>query len=43
LEIEVHNNPAEALSDKDQALRPEEFAVLAQQIFNLRKYMEGVA
>lgn len=43
LEIEVHNNPAEALSDKDQALRPEEFAVLAQQIFNLLKYMEGVA
>jgi 3-deoxy-7-phosphoheptulonate synthase len=39
--IEVHHNPAEALSDKDQALRPEEFSVLAQQIFNLRKYMES--
>jgi 3-deoxy-7-phosphoheptulonate synthase len=39
--IEVHHNPAEALSDKDQALRPEEFSVLAQQVFNLRNYMES--
>jgi 3-deoxy-7-phosphoheptulonate synthase len=38
--IEVHHNPEEALSDKDQALRPEEFSVLAQQIWNLKKYME---
>jgi len=41
--IEVHHNPAEALSDKDQALRPEEFAVLAQQVMNLKKYMEDLA
>lgn len=38
--IEVHYNPEEALSDKEQALRPEEFAALAQQVFNLKKYME---
>jgi len=37
--IEVHNNPEVALSDKDQALRPEEFARLAQQVFQLKKYM----
>ncbi len=41
LAIEVHYNPPEALSDKEQALRPEEFSVLAQQVFNLRKYMES--
>jgi 3-deoxy-7-phosphoheptulonate synthase len=39
--LEVHHNPAEALSDKDQALRPAEFSVLAQQVFNLRNYMES--
>jgi 3-deoxy-7-phosphoheptulonate synthase len=38
--IEVHNNPEVALSDKEQALRPEEFARLAQQVFHLKKYME---
>ncbi len=41
LAIEVHHNPPEALSDKDQALRPQEFSVLAQQVFNLRKYMKS--
>lgn len=41
LVVEVHHNPLEALSDKDQALRPHEFSVLAQQVFNLRKYMES--
>jgi 3-deoxy-7-phosphoheptulonate synthase len=38
--IEVHNNPEVALSDKEQALRPEEFSRLAQQVFQLKKYME---
>jgi 3-deoxy-7-phosphoheptulonate synthase len=37
--IEVHNNPEEALSDKEQALRPEEFSRLAQKILLLRDYM----
>ncbi|MCP4404055.1 MAG: 3-deoxy-7-phosphoheptulonate synthase, partial [bacterium] len=32
LVIEVHNNPEMALSDKDQALRPEQFTGLAAQI-----------
>jgi 3-deoxy-7-phosphoheptulonate synthase len=36
--IEVHWNPDVALSDKDQALRPEEFSHLARQILNLRTY-----
>lgn len=38
--IEVHYKPEEALSDKEQALRPEEFARLAQQIRSLKTYME---
>jgi len=41
--IEVHYNPEEALSDKEQALRPDEFSVLAQQVSNLRRYMEEIA
>ena len=36
--MEVHWKPELALSDKDQALRPEEFSQLAQQIWKLRKY-----
>jgi 3-deoxy-D-arabino-heptulosonate 7-phosphate (DAHP) synthase len=38
--IEVHDNPEEALSDKDQALTPESFAELADKIFRLRDFME---
>lgn len=41
--IEVHHNPEEALSDKEQALRPEEFSLLAHQIWNLKHYMEELA
>ena len=36
--IEVHHHPEEAMSDKDQALRPEQFARLATQVINLRNY-----
>jgi len=36
--IEVHNNPEVALSDKEQALRPEQFAKLAAQVLDLKKY-----
>ena len=44
LAIEVHNNPEVALSDKEQALRPEQFAKLASQIWQLRAYtMEHLA
>jgi 3-deoxy-7-phosphoheptulonate synthase len=38
--IEVHSNPEEALSDKDQALTPELFSELAKKIFELRDFME---
>jgi 3-deoxy-7-phosphoheptulonate synthase len=37
--IEVHHNPEVALSDKDQALKPEEFSQLATQILDLKHYM----
>jgi len=39
LMIEVHYNPAEALSDKDQALRPEQFSRLAEKVLTLRKFL----
>ena len=39
LAIEVHNNPEVALSDKDQALRPEQFEKLAAQVLQLKAYM----
>ncbi len=42
LMLEVHYNPEEAMSDKDQALRPEDFSALMKQILELRRYMEGV-
>ena len=32
LMIEVHNDPAAALSDGEQAIRPEDFAVLAERV-----------
>lgn len=40
--IEVHFNPAEALSDKEQALSPEEFSRLTEKLFQLRaRIVEG--
>ncbi len=42
LEIEVHRNPAEALSDKEQALNPEQFSKLMEKILSLSKFMEGL-
>lgn len=38
--IEVHSNPEEALSDKDQALTPEHFSEVSNKIFQLRSFME---
>ena len=35
--IEVHNNPLKALCDGAQSLRPEEYAVLAEQVRSIRK------
>ena len=34
--VEVHNNPSEALSDKDQAMTPEMFARLMKKLETLR-------
>lgn len=39
--VEVHRNPAEALSDKEQALTPVQFADMAKQVRKLREYMES--
>jgi 3-deoxy-7-phosphoheptulonate synthase len=39
LEIEVHIDPPSALSDKDQQLRPEEFAAMMKRVFELREFM----
>lgn len=38
--VEVHHNPAEALSDKDQTLDPESFANIAQKIYKLRVFLK---
>jgi len=38
--VEVHYNPAEALSDKDQTLDPPMFAKVAKKIKKLRAFME---
>ena len=40
LMVEVHHNPAEALSDKDQALTPEQFASLVRKINKLSSFMD---
>ena len=37
LMIEVHNDPAHALSDREQAITPEEFARLTERIRGVRK------
>ncbi|MBS3067076.1 3-deoxy-7-phosphoheptulonate synthase [Candidatus Micrarchaeota archaeon] len=39
--LEVHRNPAEALSDKDQALTPTQFADILKDVRALRKFMDG--
>jgi 3-deoxy-7-phosphoheptulonate synthase len=38
--VEVHYNPAEALSDKDQTMDPKMFAKAAKKIKKLRAFME---
>lgn len=38
--IEVHHNPSEALSDKDQALTPEQFSGLMNRVRKLSTVME---
>jgi 3-deoxy-7-phosphoheptulonate synthase len=43
LMVEVHCNPEEALSDKDQALNPQQFTVMATKVFKLRCFMQEMA
>jgi 3-deoxy-7-phosphoheptulonate synthase len=38
--IEVHCNPAEALSDKEQALTPQQFSELVRKVQGLKKFLE---
>jgi 3-deoxy-7-phosphoheptulonate synthase len=38
LMVEVHYNPAEALSDRDQALSPEQFSRLARKVLALKTF-----
>ena len=40
--IEVHHNPAEALCDADQALTPDRFEALMQQLRPLRAFIDGM-
>lgn len=40
--VEVHRNPAEALSDKEQAMTPPQFAELMGKVRRLHKFMEGL-
>ncbi len=40
--VEVHRNPAEALSDKEQALTPAQFTVLARKTRKLYKLMDEI-
>lgn len=40
--VEVHRNPIEALSDKDQQLTHEQFARLARRAMVMRKALEGL-
>ncbi len=42
LEIEVHCDPDQALSDKDQQLKPEAFASLMKKINALAAFMDGL-
>jgi len=38
--VEVHDNPQAALSDRDQALTPQQFAEMVRRVRALRKFME---
>jgi 3-deoxy-7-phosphoheptulonate synthase len=40
--IEVHDDPAAALSDGDQSLTPAQFSELARKVTALRAFMEGL-
>ena len=40
--VEVHDNPAGALSDGDQSLTPAQFSELARKVTALRAFMEGL-
>jgi 3-deoxy-7-phosphoheptulonate synthase len=39
--LEVHNNPAQALSDGDQSLTPAQFSVIVKRLRALRAYMDN--
>jgi 3-deoxy-D-arabino-heptulosonate 7-phosphate (DAHP) synthase len=41
--VEVHNDPQAALSDRDQALLPQEFAEMVRRVRALRTFMEGLS
>ena len=41
LMVEVHRNPKEAMSDKDQALTPEQFSSLVHKVRSLTTYLSG--
>jgi 3-deoxy-7-phosphoheptulonate synthase len=40
--VEVHDDPASALSDGDQSLKPDQFAELARKVTALRGFMDGL-
>jgi 3-deoxy-7-phosphoheptulonate synthase len=40
--VEVHNNPAAALSDGDQSLTPSQFSDLTLKLGAMRRFMEGL-
>jgi 3-deoxy-7-phosphoheptulonate synthase len=42
LMVEVHPNPPTALSDKDQALAPAQFASLVKKVRSLAIFMEEI-
>ncbi|MEW6035260.1 MAG: 3-deoxy-7-phosphoheptulonate synthase [Candidatus Micrarchaeota archaeon] len=41
--IEVHRNPPEALSDKEQALTPAQFKAMMGKVRTMHKFMEGLS
>lgn len=41
LMIEVHNDPAHALSDGQQSVTPDEFDVIAKNVIGLHNYLKG--
>lgn len=42
LMVEVHRNPAEAVSDKEQTLSPAQFSEMMKKVRPLRKFMDGL-